>query len=133
MTAAAADRDPKYSDGMLVSAVPKASTTIYGGTLVNTDDTTGKAEPATDASGKHFAGIANDHVVADDAHMELRRKGVYSMVCASADATWRQAEVCIVDSQTVALAATTTADIKCGRVVEVVSATEVRVAIDGYC
>ena len=43
----------------------KANTTIYMGGLCCRDTTTGFVEPATDATGKQFCGIAENHITAD--------------------------------------------------------------------
>lgn len=136
MTALTADYDPKYSRGDFVNAKATANSTIYaGGLCIRTTDT-GYVLAGSDAANSTFAGVADDHITsqAGNANVTLRRTGVYEYTFSgTATEATVGSEVCVVDDQTVALAATTANDIKCGRIVEFVSATKVRIAIDGYC
>ena len=63
--ALSADRTTRFRNpGREVWYEVKASTTIYQGSLVCIDNTTGKAEPATNASGKTFVGVAQENAAA---------------------------------------------------------------------
>lgn len=138
MTALATDRDPDFSAGVgrVIGAKVKASTTVYGGGFVSRLTSTGLVQPAGDTASTTFAGVAMKRVTGNAAGttiVEVRQQGVvtaaFSGTCNESDVG---ATVYLVDDQTVALAATTTNDIACGKIVERISATSVRVAIDGY-
>lgn len=138
MTAATSDLaiNRKVSSMRQVTGKAKANTTIYHGTLVNRATSTGLIEPATDAASKTFAGIAYTHVTAnggtDNPTVDLVQSGDFLMTFGgtATEASCGTA-VYVVDDSTVDLVGVTTNDIKVGTIVEFVSATVVRVRIDG--
>lgn len=126
------DKDDKRQEGVLVEAYLAASTKVFKGSNVAVD-TSGYAVKAADTASFAFAGVAMETVdntgSAGDKYVRLWKEGVFSMNCASATQAWVGQDVYAVDDNLVALAATTTNDVRVGRVVEFVSATEVRVKI----
>lgn len=65
MTALTADRITKHKNpGRLINGVLKASETIYQGSIVAIDGTTGKLESATNAANKIIGGVAKANAVA---------------------------------------------------------------------
>lgn len=130
LTAARADG---RQEGILVDVPIAASTTIYKGSNVNYN-TSGYAKKAADTASEVFAGVAMETIdnsagAAGDTYVRVWKEGVFSMNCASATQAWVGQLVYAVDDNLVALAATTTNDVAVGRVVQYVSATEVRVKI----
>lgn len=135
MTAASADLEQvhqRYGEKLsyLCGAVKH-----YQGTIVNIVTSTGYTAVGADTSGHIFAGVAAEQVdnsagSAGDLSIEVWTRGTFTFACASADQTWVGSKVYAVDDQTVALVGTTSNDILVGRVVEFISATEVRVLID---
>jgi predicted RecA/RadA family phage recombinase len=90
-----------------------------------------------DTASHTFVGVADQsksNAGAADGAEEVKawKTGVFEFVAASATQAWVGVTVYIVDNQTVALAATTTNDIAVGKVVALISATKVRVRIDGF-
>jgi len=138
MTALAAAKEAMRKDGVLIATPLKDEAKIWKGALVCYDPTTGTLVPGGDTAAFRFAGVAAESVdntggVEAGRSCRIHKTGSFVMTAASADNTWLGQEACIVDDATVALAATTTNDIKAGKIVEVLSATLVRVRIDGYC
>lgn len=110
---------------------------VYKGGAVMVNTGTGYAHPGADTASCVFVGIAQSDV--DNSAGSAGAKSVVcevpaicSFACASADQTWVGTKVYISDDQTVALAGTTSNDVLVGRVVELVSATEVLVALDVF-
>lgn len=93
-------------------------------------------QAGTDAAAKVFAGVAyeasdNSAGASGDTTCTVYKTGSFVFgTGAAADQSWVGQQACLVDDQTVALAATTTSDIPVGYIVEVVSAAIVRVRID---
>lgn len=126
-------RPDQRQEGDLIDVTLAASTKVFAGSNVNYN-ASGLAKKASDTTGEAFAGVAmetKDSAGSKDSDKYVRvwRKGVFSMNCASATQAWVGQDVYAVDDNLVALTATTTNDVKVGRVVQFVSATEVRVEI----
>lgn len=134
MTALTTDRKTPYTEGVELALPVGAAKQIFAGSLVCLDGTTRLAEPASDATGKIFAGVARewaDNRLGDagDLTVLLRRKGLFLFAMASAAQTDVGKPAYVVDDQTVGLAATTTNDVACGVIVAVESSTSVWVEI----
>lgn len=128
-----ASRPDQRQEGDLVDITLAASTKVFAGSNVSYN-ASGLAKKASDTTGEAFAGVAmetkDSTLAADDQkYVRVWKEGVFSMNCASATQAWVGQDVFAVDDNLVALAATTTNDVKVGRVVQFVSATEVRVKI----
>ena len=138
MTAATSDRDTRRSDGKL-KAMKMAAVGVPKGVLVCVN-TSGYATNGSDTASYLFAGVSYEQVdnsagSAGDKEIRVEKTGEHTFVYNGGDAAQAVVgkECYIVDNQTVdddALA--TTNDIKCGVIAEVLSATQVRVRIDGY-
>jgi len=140
MTALSADRVTRAREGKTFDFAVGEDKQIFAGSLVATDDTTGYLEPAGDNASKTFAGVAiaavnNNPGDAGAKKCRVSRKGTHLFAMADATQAVVGQEVCAVDDQTVALAATTDNDLKVGKVVGLEGATnpDVWVAIDNYC
>lgn len=111
-----------------------AAVKIFEGALVEVTSA-GYADNAGDDAGAVFAGVAQDTVdnsagSAGDLDIVVRQGGIVKLAAAfSAAAANVGDEVTLSDNQTVDLAANTTNDVTCGRIVEVVSSSVVRVAL----
>jgi len=126
-----ASRPDQRQEGILVDVTLAATTEIFKGSNVNYS-AAGLAKKASDTTAEVFAGVAMEYknsANADDTFVRVWKEGVFSMNCASATQAWVGLDVYSVDDNLVALAATTTNDVRVGRVVQFVSATEVRVKI----
>lgn len=121
MAALTANRYTKHRDGLVTAHPVAAAAQIYKGSLVcaNAD---GYAVPGADTAGFVFLGVAleeadNGTGSAGELSVKILTHGVFSFNKAG---TITQAslgaKVYISDDQTVALAATTTNDIPCGRI-----------------
>lgn len=133
MTNLIAPRPDERQEGILVDVVLAASTKVYKGSNVNYN-AAGFAKKASDTTGESFAGVAMETKDSSgpkdsDKYVRVWKEGVFSMNCSGATQAWVGQDVFAVDDNLVALAATTTNDVKVGRVVQFVSATEVRVKI----
>lgn len=108
---------------------------IYKGTLVSRD-ADGYARPATDTAGTKFLGVATEKVVpavgdADGANkITLAVEGVFEFNAAGMTQADVGKRVNVSDDNTVTLTGTNT--IKVGTIMEVVSATRVKVKIDPH-
>jgi predicted RecA/RadA family phage recombinase len=126
-------RADQRQEGILVDVPLAASTKVFKGSNVNYN-AAGFAKKASDTAGEVFAGVAmetKDSSLNDDNEKWVRvwKEGVFSMVCTGATQAWVGQLVHSLDDNVVALAAGATNDIVVGRVVQFVSATEVRVKI----
>lgn len=97
-------------------------------------NTAGYATKAADTASFVFAGVAmegkdNSSGAVGDDYVRVWKEGVFDMNCASATQAWVGQDVFAVDDNLVALAATTTNDVRVGTVVKFNSATSVRVKI----
>jgi hypothetical protein len=127
-------RPDKRQEGILVDVVLKAATKVFQGSNVSFD-ATGFAKKSSDTAGESFAGIAmetKDSSITGDSKQSWVRvwmQGVASMNTTGATQAWVGQDVFAVDDNLVALAPSTTNDIRVGKVVGFVSSTEVRVKI----
>lgn len=134
MAAASSDRDAKRSEGLMGHLGVDASATIYQGTLVALNHSTGYAKANDDTSSNTFLGVAyeqadNSSGAADAKTVKYYTTGEFEFVHSGLAATDIGKEVYGADDQTVA----TSGNVKVGRLVGYVSASKVRVRIDGYC
>jgi hypothetical protein len=120
MSALAANRYTSHRDGLCTAHPVGAAKHIYKGSLVCA--ASGYAGPGADISGLIFLGVAleeadNSGGSAGDIKVKVLTHGVFSF---AKSGTIVQGDVgkpvYIVDDQTVALAATTTNDVPCGRI-----------------
>lgn len=137
MAATTIDRDSKKSDGKLKS-LKMAAVKIPKGVLACIN-TTGYVTNGADTASFLFAGVSYEQVdnsagAAGDKEIRIEKNGEHLFAYGAGNATQASVskEICITDNQTVDDAATTTNDIKCGVIAEVISATQVRVRIDNY-
>ncbi len=137
MTATTTDRDSRRSDGAL-KCMKMAAVKIPKGVLVCVN-TTGYATNGADTASFLFGGVSYEQVdnsagSAGDKEIRVEKNGEHTFVYGAGNATQASVgkEVCITDNQTVDDAATTTNDVKCGVIAEVVSGSLVRVRIDNY-
>lgn len=132
MAALTEDRATEYKQGVELGAPVAASTTIYGGSLVMAN-ASGYAVPGADTASCKFLGVAQERVVNAGANgaktVSVRRTGVHYFAASGMAITNVGDDVYLVDDQTVGLVATTTNDIKCGKIAEFVSASLVGVDI----
>ncbi|MDI6827247.1 MAG: hypothetical protein QME62_02045 [Armatimonadota bacterium] len=138
MAATTMDRDTNRSDGIL-KAMKMSNVKIPKGVLVCIDGN-GFVTNGADAANFRFAGVSYEQVdnsagSAGSKEIRVEKTGEHMFVYNGGDAI--QAilgkEVYIVDNQTVDDdAGAVTNDIKCGVIAEVLSASQVRVRIDGY-
>lgn len=136
MTALAADRDTKKREGKQFPVPVAADAVIYAGAGVCVDSTDGYGYPAADTANFISMGIAQeqkDNTGGSDGDLEVVVDGhsAFEVACSSADQTWLGQDVYWVDDQTVALAATTTNDIKAGKVIQVNSSSSLYVDPQG--
>lgn len=120
MTALTENRYTKHRDGLVTAHPVKAGVHIYKGALTCADST-GYAVPGADTADYTFLGVAleeadNSAGQNGDITLRVQTSGVFGFAKSGAVG---QADIgdplCIVDDQTVGLAATTTNDIACGR------------------
>ena len=138
MTATATDRDTKRSDGKLKSV--KISNVKVPKGVLTCINTSGHVTNGADTASFLFAGVSYEMVdnsagSAGAKEIRVEKTGEHTFAYNGGDAAQAVVgkECYIVDNQTVdddALA--TTNDIKCGVIAEIISATQVRVRIDGY-
>lgn len=126
MTALSGDRDTRPKDGQIGQGPVAASTKLYGGALL-CFNASGYLVKGADTAGLIFAGVCRDQKdnssgSAGDLTAEFDRKGLHlvNMGTAITQANVGDA-VCLVDDQTVDLAANTTNDIACGKIIEYVT------------
>jgi len=126
-----ADREPNRQEGKIQHLAAGVAEYFRGEAVAF--QATGLLGKGGDDASTEFAGIVVKHnnIVNSADRLEIYREGVFSFVYTPGDAD--QADVgtlvYLEDSQSVDIAATTTNDVLVGRIVEVVSATEVRVDI----
>ena len=132
MTALTTDRKTKYREGIELEYKVAGSAKIYAGALVCLN-ASGYAVPGTDTANFKFVGVAREQAdnslgANGDITVRVRRKGVFRFAASAMAITDIGAAVNVSDDQTVAK--TTTNSIACGRIAELISATEVGVDID---
>ena len=137
MAATTTDRDSKRSDGKLKS-LKMAAVKMPKGVLACIN-TSGYVTNGADTASFLFAGVSYEDVdnsagSAGDKEIRIEKSGehLFAFGAGNAAQTSIGKEVCITDNQTVDDAATTTNDVKCGVIAEVISAALVRVRIDNY-
>lgn len=132
-------RDAKRQPGDLVS-LKMSNVAIKKGTLVVVDASSGYATHTPTAS-RPFFGVAAETVdnssgSAGDKRINVYTSGVFSFIASSAGQSWVGKEVWLSSGSSGNNATVVISDPgvgpKVGRVVEVVSSSEVRVRIDGY-
>jgi hypothetical protein len=135
MAALTAPYDPTEKEGHLIAYPVGAAKRIYKGGLVVVDTTTGYAEAGSDAANRAFVGVAyedadNSAGAAGALTVRVKKGGafVYNSVGAAQTDVGKQA--LLVDDNTAKTAATTN-NIPVGQVVEYLSATRLRVRING--
>lgn len=122
--------------GALVSYPVKAGAVIYAGALVAVDDATGYLVPASDAAGKTFVGVAyeaGDNASGANAAIVVRARKTGTFVYAFSGAATQAVvgkKACVMDDNTVALAAVTTNDLYVGDIVAATTSGKVRVRVD---
>lgn len=130
-------KDVRRQEGNILSYPVAASTKLIEGALVALN-TSGLLVNAADTSGFKFVGVLDETAdnsagSAGDVRGKVWTYGVIDVVAGfSAAAGDCGKQVYIVDNQTVDLAAVTTNDVLVGRIVEVVSASKLRVAITPF-
>lgn len=132
MTALADSKHAPPQEVGLPSYPVKASTTIYKGSIVCVESSSGYAVPGSDTSGLIVVGIADREVVNGTTNGEkwvTVRRGRFRLAADSGAITQVGANVCVKDSATVAPASVTTNDIAIGPVVRYISATELVVQV----
>ena len=126
-------RDEQHQQGVQIPR-KMSNVKIFSGALVEVNSS-GYADNAGDDAGAVFAGVAqetkdNSGGSAGDLEIVVRQGGVVQVATAfTAAQTNVGDEVTLSDNQTVDLAANTTNDVTCGRIVEFISAGVVRVAL----
>lgn len=129
------DREPNRQEGLQL-ALKANNLKFYRGALAMFDATTGLVVKAADAAGGVLAGVVTGQkdltaLAAGEGRVELYRHGVFELNYGPANATDANVgdTVVIADDQTVTTAAVATNDVTVGQIVEVVSASKVRVEI----
>jgi hypothetical protein len=133
--ALSADYSAKRQGSDVYSGKVKASTTIYAGSLVVRLTASGLLQPGADATATHFAGVAKNQVTGNAAGtstLDLYKTGTYEFTCAAATITSIGVTAFVSTDDTVAAFATPTNKTPCGKIVDYVSSTKVKVCIDGY-
>lgn len=136
MSAATADRATKSRPGGYGEHPVAAATTIYAGTLTMRD-ASGNLKNGADTASHIFAGLAKEYKdnssgAAGDLLAQVEKKGVYKFAKSGTITIADLGKtVYLVDNQTVALAATTTNQIACGKIVDV-EGSDLWISIDGF-
>jgi hypothetical protein len=136
MAAATADREAIRSEGWLKAHPVAAAAKIYKGTLVCAN-ATGWSQPAADTANFKFQGVSYeqaDNTAGANGAIKCRveKQGEYQFVYGPGGGTQALVgkQVFVLDDSTVTDAATVN-NIACGTIVELVSATVVRIRIGG--
>lgn len=133
MSAITERKDTRRQPGEVLS-YKLAAVKVIEGALVSVNSS-GYATNATDAANDIFVGVADETVdnsagAAGDKEIKVRIGGVVDVVSNfSAAQTNVTDQVYVLDNQTVDLAANLTNDVLVGRIVEVTSASKLRVAL----
>lgn len=135
MTAQTANREPSRQEGKQL-ALKANNLHFYRGALAMFDATTGLVVKGADTAGGILAGVVAGEadltaLAAGAGRVELYREGVFEFTYGPGSATDALVgdTVVIADDQTVTTAAVATNDVTAGQIVEVVSATKVRIQI----
>jgi len=143
MAVATQDRQAQWKQGVDVEFPVIAADIIYSGTMVGTSlgnaTTGGYVKPAADAEFEVFMGIAQQQAnnasgAAGAVDCIVRQTGTYILNFQGTPVQGDVGrEVYVVDDSTVGFGATTAYfQIACGRIVEYIDTSTVRVKIDGY-
>lgn len=133
MANATVARDDKQSAGDVVSC-RMGAVKLYAGTLI-TKNTSGFAVKGADTANFTFAGVAADTVdnsagVAGDKRIDVYTEGTFEFAFSGTAVQADEGkDAYVVDDSTVALAATTTNDVRAGKIVEFINASTVRIKI----
>ena len=132
MTALTDTRDTLRKPGEIIS-FDMGVDIVYKGALVMVS-AAGYAIAGDDTADCFFVGLSlkevdNSSGSAGDTSVRVNREGTYVYACTGMTQANVGDTVYIVDDQTVGLAATTTNDVQCGTIVEVISATSERIDI----
>lgn len=135
MTALSQPYDARRKDGVLVAYPVAAGAHVHKGGLIAVAATTGLAQPAADAAGVTFVGIAYEDMdntggAAGAKLVRLLKTGVFTYAKTAAAQTDVGKTAFVVDDATVSTAATAD-NVACGVVVGVPDAASVQVRIDG--
>jgi hypothetical protein len=129
------DREPNRQEGLQL-ALKSNNLKFFRGALAMFDATSGLVVKAADTAGGVLAGVVagqvdNTALAAGVGRVELYRKGVFEFVYGPGGATDALVgdTVVIADDQTVTTPGVAANDVTVGSIVEVVSATKVRVEI----
>lgn len=127
------DRATDYREGVEKDYPVAASTKIYSGSLVAVN-ASGYAVPAADTAGLAVVGVAmaradNSAGAAGDISVVVRARGEFRFKGSGLSQALVGQNVCAVDDETVAGAATTTNDVVVGKLSKYLSATDGWVAI----
>lgn len=125
-----ASRDPRRQEGNILP-YKQAAVNLYGGALVS-KNAAGFAKPASDTASELFLGVLdktslNASGAAGAKIARVWKHGVYTFATTGAAQADIGVQVYVTDDQTVAK--TSTNSVLVGRIVEVLSATSVRVRI----
>lgn len=135
MTVIADVKDTKYQEGKILPFKVEEATKIIEGALVAIN-AAGYAVNATDTASEVVVGICDETVdntsgADGDEYVKVRTHGVHEFVARFSAAQTNVGDLAYAfDNQTVDLAANLTNDILVGRIVEVVSASKVRVDLN---
>lgn len=135
MTALSQTYDARRKDGELIAYPVAAGARVFKGALLAIAGATGLAQPAADAAGLTFAGVAyegsnNSAGAGGAALVRVLKTGVFTYAKTGAAQTDAGKTAFVVDDNTVSTAPTTD-NIACGIVVGVPDAAHVQVRIDG--
>ena len=134
MTALSASYDARRKEGDLTAYPVAAGAHVFKSALLTVASTTGLIQPASDAAGLIFAGVAYEEAdntggVAGAKTVRVLKTGVFTLAKTGAIQTDVGKTALIVDDATVSTAATTD-NIACGIVVGVPDGAHVQVRID---
>ncbi len=134
MTALSASYDSRRKDGVLLAYPVAAGTHVFKGALLAVASATGLVQPASDAAGLVFAGVAYEEAdnrggAAGAKSVRVLKTGVFTQAKAGAALTDVGKVALAVDDATVSTAATTN-NVACGIVVGFPDSAHVAVRID---
>ena len=135
MATLTASYDALQKDGKIQNYAAGAAKKFYKGGLIVADAGTGYAEAGTDAASKNFIGVAyedcdNSAGAAGALSGRVHKTGSFVMNATGASQVWVGKAALLTDDNTVQITAST-ANIGVGYITEFLSATKVRVRIDG--
>lgn len=134
MTALTQDVDRQEKEGKLLSSPLAASVTVYQG-AISMHNAAGFAAPMVPAVGIAFAGIAFEKATnagaAGDVDCKFEKEGAFLMEGTGFTQGSVGSEVFASDDNTISVTQGTN-EVAVGKIVQYISATQVRVKIDGY-